>query len=911
MVATESINTNLVSSSLVECLFSYAISNADKDAVVTTTLRLSYAHLAQLVQKQAELLYKSGISSHSIVGIKCANETQHLVMCLATIYLGATSCTIPTYEEEQIQNSIISNCGVTNVIDERDAIDLTAPFEKKTLELAEMPIAQILFSTSGTTGEPKQVVHQDRDIVTQAYRHIRSVQERFVCLASIEHNFSKRHRLYCVAEGATNIFLEDNRESLVAKCLELNINVMHLSAFQAQELLAAPDVNSLSNIRLKLGGSHVNTTLRQKLKNRVTQNLQAGYGTTETGAIAFTDPDDLEAGESVGQPLPGIEIHAVNSGGEVLAKGERGELAVRCQGMFREYLGNPDLTAARLKDNWFYTGDIGFIDKQKRIFLSGRTDEMFVFNSMNIYPQDIEAQICKFPGIADAAVLPKRSSMHGNIPIALIVIASNLKPNLPELKKFVKKRIGLRTPRQFIIVDEIPRNASGKVSRQHALSLSVKSDQIRKSIIQVLEEHAKEHIKPSIIASFLEGDADIKLRKFRLDSLARMDLLVALEVDYDTIITPQDFSKFRYLGHIVARVISAQDKIKIENDDHLLKRNTNSNQKQSSAKHYIVRLFQRIFSFCNTVAQLNKALATLEYRLTPVELELLLESFTADQLIPSSASKKYFEATSQWLQRIKSMMLDSGKKEPELFVSHRISPNAVYFKGEGSSAKKTLLICFSVAGGRSLMMPNAVLMQHSDSTRYDLLVISEPQKENYRLGVPHLGENVVEVAEWIGRQKLVKNYDKIRTIGSSAGSYPAIIAGYHLGAELAVSVGGRFHKKNRLKSFLDRTYTTWQAVHKGCCSRVLMSYATDDGRDCRYAKIIAKITHGSLVAVEFANESVGHSILQRLVERGELASYLKRTIFAEDIDGSTANKRENVVLNFPADKTQHFVGLST
>ena len=302
----------------------------------------------------------------------------------------------------------------------------------------------------------------------------------------MEQNFAKRHRLYCVAAGATNVFLDADQQSLVAQCQSLNVNVLHVSAFQAQELLATPDITALSNIRLKLGGSHVPLPLRELLRNNITKNLQAGYGTTETGAIGFTDPDDQNADESVGQPLPGIEIRAVTPERQPLGTGERGELAIRCDGMFRGYLGKPDLTNARLENGWFYTGDIGYLDEQQRIHLCGRSDDMFLFNSMNIYPQEIESRICEHPHVTDAAVLPEASSAHGNIPVALVVFAGDVKPDLHELKKFVRKQLGVRSPRQFTTVKEIPRNASGKISRNDAMTLSAENDQIRRSIVQAL-----------------------------------------------------------------------------------------------------------------------------------------------------------------------------------------------------------------------------------------------------------------------------------------------------------------------------------------------------------------------------------------------------------------------------------------
>ena len=907
MAVTLSSGTNSISNSLIERLFYHAETNPAHDAVITPTLKLSYAQLAQLVQTQVKKFYDAGISSHSVVGIKCANDPQHLVLCLASSYIGSTSCTIPSHEADETQNAIINCCSTTDVVDENIAVDLMTPESNVGSTPMEAPMTCLLFSTSGTTGDPKVVVHYDRDLVAQAHRHIASEQERFACLASMEHNFAKRHRLYCVAAGATNVFLNTDQDSLVAQCQSLNVNVMHVSAFQAQELLATPRISELSNICLKLGGSHVHAPLRQKLQNNITQNLQAGYGTTETGAIAFTDPNDLDAGESVGQPLPGIEIRAVTPDRKTLGRGKHGELAVRCRGMFREYLGKSDLTATQLENGWFYTGDIGFLDKQQRIHLCGRSDDMFVFNSMNIYPQDVESQICQYPGITDAAVLPKTSSLHGNIPVALVVFAKNIKPNLPALKKFVKKRVGIRSPRQFIIVDEIPRNASGKISRRETISLSEKSDHIRKYIVEALGRYATDHLKPTLITAFVKGDTDIRLRKIKMDSLARMDLLVALEVEYDAIIPPQELAQFRSLGNIVARVLSARLQDEREQVVRPQVSNPISIVTVTNSQHYVVQFFQRIFSYCHTVAQLNKALTTLEHRLTPIEVEILHERNRTHQLISSSAAEKFHAALNHWLQRVKGMMLHSGKQEPELFVAHRIASTVTHFVGPGSPADKTLLVCFSGAGDRGLTIPNVVLMQHTDSVRYDLLVIAEPLNESYRLGVPLLGSNVTEVIESIAKLDLIRNYSRIRTLGCSAGSYPAVIAGHILGAELAVSVAGRFHKKKRHPiKFLERIFTTLRAVRKRNCSRVFMSFATDDTRDRYYARIIARLCGGSLVAVEFTNGSVGHLIFQQLVEREELAPYLAHTIFAEMNDELITTQRANVIINFPEDKIRPY-----
>lgn len=884
--------------SLIQRLCDCAETNPDHDALITPSLSISYSQLLELVQAQAIRLLNEGVSDTSVVGIRCADDLRHLVLCLASVYNGATSFTVPTYDSMSAQDALIDRCGATHVIDGNEALDSNSAYSKTS---ASARVAKLLFSTSGTSGEPKLVVHRDSDLVAQAHRHIGSMQERFACLASIEHNFAKRHRLYCIAAGATNVFPDPSLDSLVSQCQQLAVNVLHVSAFQAQELLAIPNSEQLSEIRLKLGGSHVPLSLRRSLRSRITKKLQAGYGTTETGAIGFTEPDDAQAGESVGQPLPGIEIRAVTAKRVPLGANELGELAIRCDGMFRGYLGDSDLTATRLADGWFYTGDIGYLDSERRIHLCGRADDMFVFNSMNIYPQDVESEIRQFPDIIDAVVLPLPSAVHGHIPVAMVVVADGGNLDFAALRKFMRQRVGARCPRQFTRVAEIPRNATGKIARGETLSLFDKGGETRRHIAESLNSGEGNHLKPASIEAFVSGEKDFTLKDLGLDSLARLDLMVMLEVEYNVVVTPEEFARFRYLSDICAAALSSSS------DD---KASAKIEHKQFSRGNkncdlpYVVRFFQRVFDACQTVAQLYKALATLHHRLTPPEVACLHEAYGSGLLIHAEVDAKFHIALNHWFQELIRMMADSGKQTPEPFNARRLAPTATHFIGSGSTTEKTLLICFPGSGDRMLLMPNAVLMQHFDAARYDLLVIAEPLKKEYRLGVPSLGDSLPEVITWIRNLDLLKRYRGVRTLGCSAGGYAATLAAYALNAELGVCVGGRFHSERYPGRILNRVFSTWRAVRNGSCAGVVMTYAADSTRDRNFARVVGRLTGGKLLAIEFTDGDVGHLILRRLVERGELRAFLACTIFADDNAKVRFNERRHHLLTLPSNELQ-------
>ncbi len=880
---TESPNTHL----LIGRLLHYAKTTPEHDAVVTPVFSLTYHQLALCVAAQATALKKLGISDKTTVGIHCADDAQHLLLTLAASYLGATSCTIPSYENKESQKAIREHCDVTHVLDASTAIDL-----KQATNTLELPSNEayarkscLLFSTSGSTGTPKLVMHNDCDLVAQAHRHIGSATERFTCRASMEHNFAKRHRLYCLAVGATNVFLNGSLDSVVEDCLKLAVNVMHVSAYQAQELLNLPNIKQLAHIKLKLGGSHVPEALRTALRHNITSTLQAGYGTTETGAIAFTDPDDSNASESVGQALSGIEIRCVDHERNPVKQGERGEVAIRCKGMFRGYYKQAEITAQRLDNDWFYTGDTAYLDTQHRIHLCGRSDDMFTFNSMNIYPQEIESVIRQFPDVINAVVLPKPSTTHGNIPIAVVAFNPTMKPRLAAIKQFVEKKVGIRSPRQYIFVDEIPTNVSGKTSRIAASALTAKNDDIRKTLIDLIDEQLTANVRSSEAQDFIDGKRDLSFRKLDMDSLARMNLLVALEVNYDIVVSPQELTRLRTLGKLASRIITRAETPTLIRQDVLFENIKTPNQSEP----YIVRFFQRLCRYCTTAAQLNQSVAKLEHRLTPLDIAYLDQANSSGQIIMHQSDEKLQKALSAWINDTKQLMLNSGNKTPEHYVLRRITPTINLFSST-SPSEKTLLISFPPRGVRHLTIPTAVLLQHIDASKYDLLMVSPDNDGGYAFGTIPFGRKIKQQASWLQQQAWFQSYQHIRTFGFSAGSFPAIALGHLLQADLALSIAGRFHKKKRFLINIDKIFTMRKILRSSKHINVILSYAQHNQRDKSFANHFAKACNGKEIAVQIKTERLPHLLLRRLAERSELAPYFAQTLFAESKSQLLNNK---------------------
>lgn len=462
-------------------LLDHARRAPDRCAVAGPAGPVSYAELAERVETRVREFAARGVDRRAVVGVGGGDDGEQLVDLLALSHLGATSFALSQQDSSRSRAEFFARVGATHTsVGGGDVTTVDpAPIE------AGGPIraasfdddrARLLFNTSGTTGTVKIVVHTGDAIVAQAHRHVLE-DERFACLASMEHNFVRRHRLYCAAVGGTNVFvdraLDPANAGVVAQLRALEATTLHLSAFQAQELLAAPDAGALAGLRLKLGGSHVPNALRERLRREVTAHLECGYGTTETGAIAFTDPADTRTDESVGRALDGIAIGIVDAQRRPVDPGAIGEVAIAGAGLFDGYLGDDARTAQRLDGGWFYTGDVGRIDADGRLLLSGRTDDVFVFNSMNVHPQELEARLREHPAVRDAVVVPQRSAVHGDVPVALVVVDDGA--DLRALKSFARERTGPRCPKRFVAIERVPRNAGGKILRAEARALLVGS----------------------------------------------------------------------------------------------------------------------------------------------------------------------------------------------------------------------------------------------------------------------------------------------------------------------------------------------------------------------------------------------------------------------------------------------------
>ncbi len=236
---------------------------------------------------------------------------------------------------------------------------------------------------------------------------------------------------------------------------------------------ATADLSSLRHV--VVGGAAMPATVAARWSERGVA-LHQGYGLTEAGPNVFClDARDAAAHPcTVGHPYPFVDVALVDpiTGSMVEGPGE-GELLVRGPGVFPGYWHDEAATASVLVDGWLRTGDIASRDADGYYSIAGRVKEMFVSGGENVYPVEVENVLTSFPGVVCAAVVGVDHSRWGETGVAYVEVAPGDAIDLDALEAHCRVRLaGYKVPTRLVVVDELPRNAVGKIDKARLRALA-------------------------------------------------------------------------------------------------------------------------------------------------------------------------------------------------------------------------------------------------------------------------------------------------------------------------------------------------------------------------------------------------------------------------------------------------------
>ena len=224
----------------------------------------------------------------------------------------------------------------------------------------------------------------------------------------------------------------------------------------------------LSSIKtFVVGGAAMDTKLPAAIAERFGVDIVQGYGLTETSPVVSTNRNALENRlGSVGKALWGCTAAIRNEDGSFAGPNEEGEVVLKGHNIMTGYLNDPEGTAKVMRDGWFHTGDLGYLDEDGYIFLTGVKKDLIIRAGLNIYPAELEMVLHKHPQIVDVAVVGIPDELRGEEVRAFVVCNSDAPPTEKELQAWCRTHLAVyKCPRHFVLLDELPKTDSNETDK--------------------------------------------------------------------------------------------------------------------------------------------------------------------------------------------------------------------------------------------------------------------------------------------------------------------------------------------------------------------------------------------------------------------------------------------------------------
>lgn len=340
-----------------------------------------------------------------------------------------------------------------------------------------------LVYTSGTTGPPKGAMNTHRAVVVNSenYRVWCRLDASDVCLglAPLFHVTGLIAHLGVAARVGMPIALGYRFDPVVqADLIERYRCTWVMGAITAYISLAnepstrGRDLSSLS--KLYSGGQAVSPTTVDQLIEVLGGYVRNLYGLTEVTSQSHAVPsrrkapvDPHSGALSIGVPQPSYEAKICDDQGNAVRVGEAGELVMRGPTVVAGYWQKPEESAKAIRDGWLYTGDIAFMDEDGWFYVVDRKKDLIVASGFKVWPREVEDVLFKHPAVLEAAVVGVPDDYRGETVAAYVSLKPGASATPEEIQAFCKERLAaFKYPRTVEIIDEVPKNASGKVMRR-------------------------------------------------------------------------------------------------------------------------------------------------------------------------------------------------------------------------------------------------------------------------------------------------------------------------------------------------------------------------------------------------------------------------------------------------------------
>jgi acyl-CoA synthetase (AMP-forming)/AMP-acid ligase II len=478
-----------------------AIHYPDEPALIDERGSLTFEELHRRSNALAHAFAGMGIGYGDGVGVMCRNHRGFIEATLAAAKLGASALYLNTmfagpqlvevmqregpkalvYDEEfaglldGVDESVARIRAWCDSEPDGQTLDaLIAANEESNLKPPpDKPRFVIL--TSGTTGTPKGAQRSSPDGLLVLAALIDKIPYRardtMMVAAPLFHSWGFFHFVMSLPTASTMVLRRrfDEEETLRA-VQDHKAQVLAVVPVMLQRILRLPEETlsayDLSSLRItSASGSALPGELATEWMDRFGNNVYNLYGSTEVAYATVATPEDLRAAPgTAGRPPRGTVVRLYDESGRQVPDGEVGRIFVGNEMSFEGYTGGGGKEDI---DGLLCSGDVGHIDSDGRLFIDGRDDEMIVSGGENVFPREVEDLLADHEGVVEVAVIGVEDEEYGQRLKAFVVVTAEADVSEDELKAHIKANLaGYKAPREIEFLDELPRNATGKILKR-------------------------------------------------------------------------------------------------------------------------------------------------------------------------------------------------------------------------------------------------------------------------------------------------------------------------------------------------------------------------------------------------------------------------------------------------------------
>jgi acyl-CoA synthetase (AMP-forming)/AMP-acid ligase II len=333
----------------------------------------------------------------------------------------------------------------------------------------------LIMITSGTTGFPKAcLVNHETYVIRSLNNTIINAMDRetrALLTLPLHFNAGRGSMVNALYLGAT-VFIQEkfNEEQFLATVEAEKISYTMLVPTLCDRVLRYPGLGSRDTSSLRfigITGGHLSEQAAMGIMSKVCPEIYETYASTDCGQMtALSAKDRATRGDTVGRPIWCVLLGILDDEGKKLPPGETGEICVRSPLCVQGYYRNEDATSEFLAGGWCHSGDIGFVDADGYLHVTGRKKNMIKSGGISIFPEEIEDVLSRHPKVREAAVVGFKSGAWGEAVKALVVLKPGETSTAEELTRYCKESLAsYKTPKLFTFLDALPRTGLGKIDR--------------------------------------------------------------------------------------------------------------------------------------------------------------------------------------------------------------------------------------------------------------------------------------------------------------------------------------------------------------------------------------------------------------------------------------------------------------